>query len=48
MTLIESIKNLLKEEDKELIEKLDFNKTNEENIAMLVGLGILNFENNEN
>lgn len=48
MTLIESIKNTLREEDKLLIEKLDFNKTNEDNIAGLVGLGILSFENNEN
>ena len=48
MSLIELIKNNLREEDKKLVENIDFNKADEENITTLVELGFLDFKNHEN
>jgi len=44
MTLLELIKDGLKEEDKKIVPQLDFQKSNDEIIADMIKSGFLNFE----
>ena len=44
MTLLELIKDGLKEEDKKIVPQLDFQKSNDEIIADMIKSGFLNFK----
>jgi|GEM_PF-5220892 len=44
MTLLELIKDGLKEDDKKIVSQLDFQKSDNEIIADMIKSGILNFE----
>ncbi|OGM98562.1 MAG: hypothetical protein A2649_01965 [Candidatus Yanofskybacteria bacterium RIFCSPHIGHO2_01_FULL_41_26] len=44
MTLLELIKDGLKEEDKKIVSQLDFKKSDDEIISDMIKSGFLNFE----